>query len=83
MIILIFLTVLGNIPNISFRLPNLEEVDEIGGAVVGVLRGVLMGMLAVWALKFMGSIIGVDTLGSTLLGRLFEKIGIVSFFLGV
>lgn len=83
MIILIFLTVLGNIPNISFRLPNLEEVDEIGGAVVGVLRGILMGMLAVWALKFMGSIIGVDTLGSTLLGRLFAKIGIVSFFLGV
>ena len=83
MIILIFLTVLGNIPNVSFRLPNLEEVDEIGGAVVGVLRGVLMGMLAVWVLKFMGAIIGVDTLGSTILGRLFAKIGVVSFFLGV
>ena len=83
MIILIFLTVLGNIPNVSFRLPNLEEVDEIGGAVVGVLRGVLMGMLAVWVLKFMGATIGVDTLGSTILGRLFAKIGVVSFFLGV
>ena len=83
MIILIFLTVLGNIPNVSFRLPNLEEVDEIGGTVVGVLRGVLMGMLAVWVLKFMGAIIGVDTLGSTILGRLFAKIGVVSFFLGV
>ena len=83
MIILIFLTVLGNIPNISFRLPNLEEVDEIGGAIVGVMRGVLMGMLAVWVLKFMGAIIGEDTLGSTILGRLFEKIGIIALFLGV
>ena len=83
MIILIFLTVLGNIPNISFRLPNLEEVDEIGGAIVGVMRGVLMGMLAVWVLKFMGAIIGEDTFGSTILGRLFEKIGIIALFLGV
>ena len=82
-IILIFLTVLGNIPNISFRLPNMEEVDEIGGAIVGIMRGVLLGMLAVWALKFMGLFIGEDTLSSTIIARLFEKIGIVSFFLGV
>lgn len=83
MIILIFLTVLGNLPNLSFRLPNMEEVDEIGGAITGVLRGILMGMLAVWVLKFMGILIGEDTLGSTILGKLFEKAGIVSFFLGV
>jgi len=83
MIILIFLTVLGNIPNISFRLPNMEEVDEIGGAIVGIMRGVLMGMLAVWVLKFMGLLIGEDTISSTVVARLFEKIGVVSFFLGV
>ncbi len=83
MIILIFLTFLGNLPNITFRLPNMEEVDEIGGALVGILRGVMMGMLAVWVLKFMGAIIGVDTLGSTILVRPFAKIGVVSFFLGV
>ena len=83
MIILIFLTVLGNIPNLSFRLPNMEEVDEIGGAIVGVLRGILLGMLAIWVLKFMGLLIGEDTLSTTILGKLFEKIGIVSFFLGV
>jgi hypothetical protein len=83
MIILIFLTVLGNIPNISFRLPNMEEVDEIGGAIVGIMRGVFLGMLVVWALKFMGLFIGEDTLSSTIIARLLEKIGIVSFFLGV
>ena len=83
MIILIFLTVLGNIPNISFRLPNMEEVDEIGGAIVGIMRGVFLGMLVVWVLKFMGLFIGEDTLSSTIIARLLEKIGIVSFFLGV
>ncbi len=83
MIILIFLTVLGNLPNISFRLPNMEEVDEIGGAIVGIMRGIFLGMLAVWVLKFMGLLIGEDTLSATIIARLFEKIGIVSFFLGV
>ena len=83
MIILIFLTVLGNIPNVSFRLPNMEEVDEIGGSIVGILRGIFLGMLAVWALKFMGLLIGEDTLSTTVVARLFEKIGIVSFFLGI
>ena len=83
MIILIFLTFLGNLPNLSFRLPNMEEMDEIGGAVVGVVRGALLGMLAVWVLKFMGILIGEDTISSTILAKLFDKIGIISFFLGV
>ena len=52
-------------------------------ALCVVCLGVLLGMLAVWALKFMGLFIGEDTLSSTLIARLFEKIGIVSFFLGV
>lgn len=83
MIILIFLTVLGNLPNLSFRLPNMEEVDEIGGAIVGLLRGVVLCMLAVWVLKFAGLLIGEETLSATVLGKLFEKFGFVSFFLGV
>ena len=62
---------------------DLEELDEIGGAVIGIVRGVLLGMLAVWMLKFMGLLIGMDTLDSTILAKLFEKIGIISFFLGV
>lgn len=83
MLILIFLTFLGNIPNLAFRLPNMEEMDEIGGAAVGAVRGVLLCMLAVWVLKFMGLLIGEDTLGSTIVAKLLEKIGIISFFLGV
>ena len=82
-IILILLVFIGNIPNLSFRLPNMEEVDEIGGAIIGVVRGLLFGMLIVWALKFMGILIGPDTLSTTLLGRVLVKIGIVSKFIGI
>ncbi len=83
LIILIFLTFLANLPNISFRLPNMDEVDEIGGAVAGVIRGILLGMLAVWVLKFLGLLIGEDTLASTIFGELLVKIGLIPVFLGV
>lgn len=83
MIILIFLTFLGNLPNLAFRLPNMAEMDEIGGAAVGAVRGVLLGMLAVWVLKFLGLLIGEDTISTTIVAKLFDKIGIISFFLGI
>ncbi len=82
-IILILLTFIGNIPNLDFRLPNLEMADEIGGAVTGLLKGILFCMFAAWALKFMGILIGPDTLASTLLGRLFIKIGFIAHFIGI
>lgn len=82
-IILIVLVVLANLPNLSFRLPNMAEADEIGGAVTGIIKGVLLCMLLAWALKFAGLIIGKDTMSSTLLGRLFIKIGFISFFIGI
>ena len=82
-IILILLVFIGNIPNLVFRLPNMEEVDEIGGAIVGLCRGVLFCMLIAWALKFMGILIGPDTLGESLLGRLFVKIGFIARFIGI
>ena len=82
-IILILLVFIGNIPNLAFRLPNMEEADEIGGAIVGLFRGVLFCMLIAWALKFMGILIGPDTLSESLLGRLFVKIGILSRFIGI
>lgn len=82
-IILIALTAIGNIPNLSFRLPNMEEVDEIGGAVLGLIKGMLFCMLLAWALKFTGILIGTDTLASTLLGKFFIKIGFISLLIGI
>jgi len=82
-IILIVLTVIGNIPNLSFRLPNMVEVDEIGGTIMGIFKGMLFCMLLVWALKFMGLVIGKETLASTILGRFFVKIGFISLLIGI
>ena len=68
LIILIALTVLGNLPNLSFRLPGLDLANDIGGAVLGLARGALFCVLIVWVLKFMGLLLRNGALSSSILG---------------
>ncbi len=71
LLILIFLVAVASIGNLSFRLPNLENVDEIGGAVLGFGKGFLYCILLCWLLSFLGLIIGKETMAHTTLGRFF------------
>ena len=68
LMIMIALTVIGNIPNISFKIPNLDGLNDIGGAVTGVVLGACLLLVFGWALKFTGLLIGNDTLASTRIG---------------
>ena len=71
LMILILLVAVANVGNLSFRLPNMENLDEIGGAVLGFVRGLAYCVLLCWILSFFGIIIGKDTLESTTLARFF------------
>ena len=68
LLIVIILTVIGNLPNLSYKLPRLDIVNDILGAVLGLVTGLMFCVIAVWALKFMGMLIGNDTLASTRIG---------------
>ena len=74
LMVLILLVAIGNIGNLSFRLPNLELLDEIGGAVLGFVKGFLYCVLLCWLLSFLGLLIGKDTLESTTLAQFFLQI---------
>ena len=71
LLILIFLTAIANVGNLSFRLPNLELLDEIGGAALGFVKGFLFCVLLSWVLSFFGLIIGKTTIENTTLARFF------------
>lgn len=71
LLILIFLVAIGNIGNLSFRLPNLELLDEIGGAVLGFVKGFAYCILLCWVLSFLGIVIGRETMEHTTLARFF------------
>ena len=65
LMILIALTVLGNIPNISFKIPNLDILNDVGGAVMGVAQGVCLLLVFSWAMKFTGLLIPQETVSET------------------
>ena len=67
-LIIIILTVIGNLPNLSFKLPRLDLVNDIVGALLGAVTGLMFCAVLVWALKFTGMLIGNDTLAATRIG---------------
>lgn len=71
LLILIFLVAIGNVGNLSFRLPNMEALDEVGGAVLGFAKAFIYCVLLCWLLSFLGIVIGKDTMEHTTLGRFF------------
>ena len=83
LLILIVLTVIGNLPNLSYKLPNLDLVNDIGGAVLGLVRGLLFCALLVWLLKFLGIILGQDTLADSTLGGWLLKRDFFFKYLGI
>lgn len=83
LIIAIILTVLGNLPNLSYKIPRFDLGNDIGGVVLGIVTGLLYCALLVWALKFLGMIIGDDTLTSTKLGKLFLERNFYFKYLGL
>ena len=83
LIFLIALMTIANIPNLSYRIPNMDLLNDAGGAVMGLINGVCYCCLAAWLLRFLGLIIGMDTVESTLLARFFHSIDIITAGVGI
>ena len=83
LMILIALTVIGNIPNISFKIPNLDVLNDVGGAILGVAQGVCLLLVFGWALKFTGMLIPQETLADTFLVPWFMDQTVLVEYLGI
>ena len=78
---LIIISAIGNLLNLSFRLPNMETLDEIGGAVLGFIKALFYCALLSWVLSFLGLLIGKETLEGTTLARFFLAFKFITGFL--
>ena len=81
--LLILLTVIGNIPNISFQIPNHELLNDIGGAVAGLVQGLAFCLIIGWALRFVGLLVSQETLSNTFLVSWFMDRTIFVHLLGI
>ena len=68
LILIILLTVVGNLPNLSYKIPYLDGLNDLGGAVLGLITGLLFCALLVWGLKFMGLLLRNNALPDSRLG---------------
>lgn len=82
-VILILLLAIGNLPNLTFKIPEKERLDDVGGAIVGALNGVTYCILLCWALQFTGILIGRDTLAHTFLAKAFLFIDFITLGVGI
>ena len=64
--ILIFtvLTVIVNLPNLSFKIPYVGIINDLGGLAIGLFTGAMFCSILVWLLQFSGLLLPEDTLRS-------------------
>lgn len=82
-LILVLLLAIGNLPNLTFRLPEHEHLDDFGGALVGLLNGLAYCMLLCWVLQFAGALIGRDTLENNIVTNILLKINVLTIGVGI
>ncbi len=72
--ILVFaaLTVLVNLPNLSFRLPYIGILNDLVGLGIGIFTGFLFCSILVWVLQFTGLVLPQDTI---------QNAGVAAWFL--
>ena len=80
---LIILTVLGNLPNLSFKIPDMDLLNDVGGLVLGLVQGILFCFIVTWALKFTGIIISQESLGESAILSWFMRQDLLYKFLGI
>lgn len=83
LMIAIILTVIINLPNLSYKIPHLDLVNDISGTLIGLLTAAAYTAVLVWALKFTGMIIGADSLAESSLGGWFLEKDFLMRFLGI
>jgi hypothetical protein len=80
-LILLGWTLLSHLLNLAFRFPVLSTVNRVGGAALGLVKGVVIVFLAVWLLRRFSLLPLPEEQEGTLLLRLFAGVTPLSLFL--
>lgn len=77
-LIMILLSALANLFNLSFHIPNGERLEKVGGVIIGILLAIFICTLICWFLSFFGGFLGKETLTDTYLGRVFLRLSVLT-----
>ena len=77
-LILIIITAFGNILNLSFKIPEQDQLNDMGGLISGAIIGIVYCCIIAWALKFTGMLLHEEKMSGTIITGLFLKLDIMS-----
>ncbi len=83
LILLIILTVIVNLPNLSFKIPGLDLLNDLGGLVTGLIQGFCFCVLIAWALKFTGILLPQEKVAESGVAAWFMNRDLLLRFLGI
>ena len=82
-LILVLLLAVGNLPNLTFRLPEHERLDDFGGVLIGLVNGAAYCTLLCWLLQFAGALIGKTTLQENIVANILLKLNVLTIGVGI
>ena len=80
-LLIVVLTVIVNLPNLSFRIPYVGIVNDLGGLAIGLLTGALFCSLVLWILQYAGILLPEETLRSSGPAAFFMDINLLNQFI--
>ena len=82
-LLIIVFAVIGNLFNLSFKLPGLELVNGVLGTVLGLAKGLLYVFAIAWVLRFVGLLLPEEKMNEMVLLRWAMKTCPLVGFLGL
>ncbi|MBR6521734.1 MAG: CvpA family protein [Oscillospiraceae bacterium] len=82
LLILIVFTVIANIINLAFKLPGLEFINELFGALFGFAKGAVIVIAIAWVMRYLGVLVDEDIVNKTVLLEWLMEHNLVTKFFG-
>lgn len=82
LLILIVFTVIANIINLAFKLPGLEFINELFGALFGFAKGAVIVVAIAWVMRYLGVLVDEDIVNKTVLLEWLMEHNLVTKFFG-
>lgn len=82
-LLLVVWTLLSHALDLAFRLPVLNTLNGLGGAALGLLKGLVLLFVAAWILSYLGGVIPPETVERTHLLKFFMTTNPVELLLNL
>ncbi len=83
LLLLLLWAILSRTLNLVTKLPGLNALNKTGGALIGLLKGVILLFIAAWALRLSGKVIPEDAVQQTYLLHFFMTTNPVTLITGI